>query len=158
MEAPSPLEQDPGRRTPAKGVRISSIGPTIVLLTINADKRAPWMAQPIVQRSLEEIWRAADAWLAGYYVIMPDHLHLFCAPRDLRFTIEHWYAYWKSRFSRAHNTETWRWQRGGFHHRIRNEEEYREKWDYVKENPLRKGLVNRTEEWPFQGVIHDLRW
>jgi hypothetical protein len=44
--------------------------------------QVPWIAQ----RSLETIWRAADAWLVGYFMLMPDHLHLFCAPRDLRFT------------------------------------------------------------------------
>ena len=118
----------------------------------------PWIGQVTVQRTLENVWRAADAWLVGYYLLTPDHLHLFCAPRDLRFTIEAWVKFWKSEFSRAHLDQLWAWQRGGFHHRIRSAQEFHEKWVYVQENPIRKGLVTRPEDWPYQGTIHEVRW
>jgi len=45
------------------------------------------------------------------------------------------------------------WQRGFFHHVIRNTESYAQKWEYVRENPVRAGLVERAEQWPFQGEI-----
>ncbi len=92
----------PGRKTPAQGVKLSLASPNIILLTVNTKDRVPWLARTAVHASLREIWREADAWLVGDYVLMPDHLHLFCAPRDLAFTIERWLAYWKSRFSRRH--------------------------------------------------------
>ena len=148
----------PGRKSPAKGVKIFLSGPNIVLLTVNAKDRIPWLAQPLVHGSLKEIWRSADAWLVGAYVLMPDHLHLFCAPRDLAFTIEKWTAYWKSRFSRRHVDQSWTWQRACFHHRLRDARQYAEKLAYVRENPLRKKLVVRPEDWPYQGKIHELRW
>jgi len=97
-------------------------------------------------------------WTIGRYVVMPDHLHLFCAPRDLAFTIEKWTAYWKSRFSRRHVDQSWTWQRACFHHRLRDARQYAEKLAYVRENPLRKKLVVRPEDWPYQGKIHELRW
>jgi hypothetical protein len=28
----------------------------------------------------------------------------------------------------------------------------------VQENPLRKGLAQRIEEWPFKGRVFDLLW
>jgi len=146
----------PGRKTPAKGVKISLSGPNIILLTVNTKDRVPWLAQPLVHESLKEIWREADAWLAGDYVLMPDHLHLFCAPRDLAFTIEKWMSYWKSRFSRRHVDQPWAWQRSGFHHRLRDTRQFQEKWTYVRENPLRKNLVPRPEDWPYQGTIYQL--
>jgi putative transposase len=152
------LYPETGRKTPAKGVKTTLGGPNIVLLTINARKRIPWIAQASVQTSLEQIWRAADAWLIGYYILMPDHLHLFCAPRDFNFTIEKWVAYWKSLFRRANLVEPWEWQRSAFHYRLRTAEEYHEKWLYVEENPIRKGLVKRSEDWPYQGTINELRW
>src|SRR5256885_6005252 len=31
-------------------------------------------------------WKTADHWLVGRYVIMPDHIHLFCAPVDRKST------------------------------------------------------------------------
>ena len=148
----------PGRRTPAHGVKLSLAGPNIVLLTVNTKDRVPWLAQPVVHASLREIWREADAWLVGDYVLMPDHLHLFCAPRDLSFTLERWLAYWKRRFSRRHVDQPWAWQRSGFHRRLRDARQRQEKWAYMRENPLRKLLVTRPEDWPYQGTIHELRW
>jgi putative transposase len=153
-----PLEPIPGRKTPAKGVKISLDDPTILFLTVCTKNRVPWLAQKPVQTSLEEIWRKADAWLVGYYLLMPDHLHLFCAPRDLRFTVERWITFWKREFSRAHPDEIWEWQRNAYHHRLRHAREYQEKWQYVLENPVRQGLVKDVTEWPYSGMIHQLRW
>ncbi|MFA6561842.1 MAG: hypothetical protein WCV00_08035 [Verrucomicrobiia bacterium] len=45
------------------------------------------------------------------------------------------------------------WQPGFFDHLIRNTESYSEKWNYVRENPVRAGLVERAEDWPYQGEI-----
>ena len=158
MREVPPLDPVPGRKTPAQGVKILLGQPTILLLTVCSRDRKPWMAQRAVQESLEEIWRKADAWLVGYYLLMPDHLHLFCAPRDLHFTVEQWLTFWKREFSRKHLNEDWEWQRNGFHHRLRDAREYEDKWRYVQENPLRKRLVSKPEDWPFQGMIHALRW
>jgi len=47
---------------------------------------------------------------------------------------------------------------GFFDHVLRNEESYEEKWHYVRENPVRAGLVKDREEWPFWGEIFDLRY
>ena len=158
MEDLVPLEPVPGRKTPAQGVKIFSEQPTIVFLTVCAKDRKPWMTQPAVQNSLEEIWRNADAWLVGDYLLMPDHLHIFCAPRDLKFTIEQWITFWKSQFSRKHLDEDWEWQRKGFHLRIRSAQEYSEKWLYVRENPIRKNLVKNMDDWKYRGTVFPLRW
>ena len=91
------------------------------------------------------------------YLLMPDHLHLFCAPRDFHFTIERWIAFWKDRFTKQH-PDTGTFQSGGFHHRLRDDESYSEKWQYVRENPVRLGLVTQPEEWPYFGRVHEIRW
>src|SRR2546423_15663235 len=98
--------------------------PTIVFLTVCAARPASWLASEEAQQSLVSAWQNADAWLVGSYVLMPDHLHLFCAPRDLQFTIEKWIAYWKSQFSRGHTHSDWIWQRSAFHRRMRSQDEY----------------------------------
>jgi hypothetical protein len=85
-------------------------------------------------------------------------LHLFAAPRDLSFTVERWVAFWKSQFSKAHGHEDWIWQAHAFHHRLRHDESYSQKWLYVQENPVRAGLVKEIGQWPYQGTIHELRW
>ena len=40
------------------------------------------------------------------------------------------------------------WQRDFFEHRLRKEESYREKADYILLNPVRADLVERPEDWP----------
>jgi len=39
---------------------------------------------------------------------------------------------------------------------IHNTESYAQKWDYIRENPIRAGLVSTTEDWPFQGEIVEI--
>jgi putative transposase len=150
---------DVGRRAPAAGAHIFCGQTNIFFVTVNAQDAVPWMANATVHDSLTKLWREeATAWLTGYYLLMPDHLHFFCAPYDLHFGIDQWIEFWKRQFSRRHPDQSWAWQRKSFHHRIRNRKEYEEKLEYVRENPLRKKLVTNPEEWPYQGRIHELRW
>ena len=48
------------------------------------------------------------------------------------------------------------WQKEFFDHVLRSCESYSQKWDYVKENPVRAGLVKKSDDWPFQGEIESL--
>jgi putative transposase len=48
------------------------------------------------------------------------------------------------------------WQEEFFDHVLRSSESYSQKWDYVKENPVRAGLVKSSKEWPWQGEIEPL--
>jgi putative transposase len=85
---------------------------------------------------------------------MPDHLHLFvCGPHD--FMLAEWMKGLKRGISnacRAHSKRV-RWQPGFFDHLIRNDESYGEKWNYVRDNPVRAGLVTIADDWPYQGEI-----
>jgi len=149
---------EPGRRAPAKGVHVSPGGPNWVFLTVCTEKRDRWLAQAPVQRALHSIWEhAATASLVSDYLLMPDHLHLFCAPQDFKFTIERWMGFWKDRFAKEYGAGG-TFQSGGFHHRLRDGESYSEKWRYVRENPVRHGLVKTPEEWPHFGRVHEIRW
>jgi putative transposase len=40
------------------------------------------------------------------------------------------------------------WQRDFFDHRLRSDESWRDKAEYIALNPVRKGLVTRPEDWP----------
>jgi hypothetical protein len=48
------------------------------------------------------------------------------------------------------------WEKDFFDHVMRSEESYEQKWLYVRENPVRAGLVKRWEDWSYQGEIHHL--
>lgn len=52
----------------------------------------------------------------------------------------------------------WRWQTDCWDTQMRSGEHYREKWEYVRHNPVRAGFVQRPEDWPWQGEPSVLRW
>ena len=49
-------------------------------------------------------------------------------------------------------------QRDCWDRQLRSGESYNEKWQYVRNNPVRKGLVAQADDWPYQGVITPLVW
>jgi REP element-mobilizing transposase RayT len=82
---------------------------------------------------------------------MPDHVHLFVrGGRD--FTLSSWIGGLKRAISVALESGKL-WQPGFFDHILRSNESYAEKWNYVRENPVRAGLVKTADEWPYQGEI-----
>ena len=90
----------------------------------------------------------------GRYVIMPDHVHLFvCGDAD--FDLSKWIGGLKRAISAAvaEKRTTPLWQPGFFDHLLRSDESYAQKWQYVQENPVRAGLVARSEDWPHAGEI-----
>jgi len=96
------------------------------------------------------------------YVMMPDHMHLFVSGSHA-FKLEQWGRMLKSALGRVARRRivpsrslSEIWERGFFDHVIRNAESYAEKWEYVRQNPVRAGLVERTEDWPYQGEIVEI--
>lgn len=76
---------------------------------------------------------------------MPDHLHaLITFPKDGEFTKV--LTNWKEIVAKRTTT---RWQRDFFDHRLRSDESLQEKANYIREDPVRKGLVTRPEDWKF---------
>ena len=145
------------RRQPAKGVLIDRGKATIVFVTVCAAHRAERLANDSVHQALLRAWREADAWIIRAYVIMPDHLHLFCSPVDEEVAIERWVTFWKRRFRTHVAANAPRFQSAAFHHRLRQDESYSAKWEYVRANPVRAGLVQTPAEWRFGGVLNELR-
>ena len=67
--------------------------------------------------------------------------------------------FWKSRVTIAigkHKGEVW--QRDHWDKQLRRGESYEEKWEYVRNNPVRHGYVKSADDWPYQGVLNELRW
>jgi REP element-mobilizing transposase RayT len=86
----------------------------------------------------------------GRYVVMPDHLHLFVRGGD-DFILPRWVAGLKRAISAALGAGHQLWQPGFFDHVLRSDESYGQKWLYVRDNPVRAGLVSESSAWPYQG-------
>jgi hypothetical protein len=64
-----------------------------------------------------------------------------------------WFKRW---FNESYGArEEWRWQPGGFDRLLRTSESVHEKWNYIRENPVRAGLVACWKEWPYQKGFAD---
>jgi hypothetical protein len=50
------------------------------------------------------------------------------------------------------------WQQEFFDHVLRSAESHDQKWQYVRDNPVRAGLVNDPDQWPWQGQIDELQF
>ncbi len=88
-------------------------------------------------------------------VIMPDHVHLlFTALRDgdgWAFALPEILRAIKGASSRSINKLSGRagpvWQDESFDHVLRGDESLRETIDYIRQNPVRKGLVEKPEDY-----------
>ena len=152
----------PQRKYPSKNSVVLGQDKTALLfVSVNANNRQSVFANADAVRCILAAWQKADAWSVGRYMIMPDHLHFFCSPRLSPMVDFHkWMAYWKSLVAR--HFPVWHelplWQTNCWDLQLRSQDSYDEKWHYVRNNPVRKGLVSESDEWPFQGCLNILEW
>lgn len=130
-------------------------------VTICTESRRAILATDAVSTVLCEEWKSAldrHNWAVGSYCIMPDHVHFFCTDGDRGTRLSEFIGKWKEwtvkRLAREAGLSGPIWQKGFFDHLLRSAESYSEKWDYVRNNPVRAGLIDRSEDWPFLGYIH----
>jgi putative transposase len=130
-------------------------------VTVSVDKRRSLLANPKIVELLLDCWSKADHWLVGRWMVMPDHLHLFCAPASFPSTpLKSWMQFWRNESTRRwpHPVGKPIWQRDFFDRQLRSGESYHQKWLYLWENPIKDGLVKRPEDWPYQGELNILPW
>jgi len=89
------------------------------------------------------------------YCLMPNHLHALIGIGESERTLGQICGIFKSVSTKLY----WRWydgklwQRQFFDHIIRNETEHFETVEYIRLNPVRKGLAAKWEDWPYTGGI-----
>lgn len=149
-----------GRRHPVHHDPVEKFNrATMVFLTVCTKEHKPLLATPNVHGILLEWWQKSTHWLAGRYVILPDHIHLFCAPGTADVSMHRWVAYWKNGVARELKLgDVPFWQRDFWDVQMRTRQSYEEKWEYVRHNPVRHDLVDNPEKWPYQGEVHMLDW
>ncbi len=84
-------------------------------------------------------------WCVRLLLLMPDHWHAFISfppDRDMGRVVANFKEMTAKRLGIG-------WQRDFFDHRLRNPQEADFKWNYVTQNPVRRGLVAKAVEWPY---------
>jgi len=104
-----------------------------------------------LEKTAHEMWTTVlhrqeiGQWWVHLFLMMPDHIHAlmsFAPDPGMKATISAWKRYTARQYGIS-------WQRDFFDHRLRKDESLVEKSYYIRLNPVRKGLVNRSEDWPF---------
>ena len=166
-EGHRPRLQRRSGQAPARQERIYVHAPMYFVTSCTKNRRQ-LLALDEVAKILTDEWRAAydrHGWAVGRYVVMPDHVHFFCRPELGAKPLSEFVGFWKSYTSRriralglprSTPAATTLWQREFFDHVLRSSESYSEKWNYVRDNPVRAGLVSAADDWPYAGEIETL--
>jgi REP element-mobilizing transposase RayT len=86
---------------------------------------------------------------------MPDHFHAIIGTGGSEKTLGQICGAFKSVSNRIY----WKygngklWQRQFYDHIIRNEEDFFESLEYIRLNPVRKGLVEKIDDWKFTDIM-----
>ena len=87
------------------------------------------------------------------FVIMPDHLHaLFCLGSEKPLSIIIKEICRKAGYAGKKRGEPLCWQQGFYDHKVRAGENVVDIVSYIENNPVRKGMVERAEEWSWSSA------
>jgi REP element-mobilizing transposase RayT len=117
-------------------------------IRIRLERNSPPLTTPPVAHALLEsarFYHQRLTWRCHLFLLMPDHLHALLAfpfDRDMRLIVGRWKA-WQVRTLKIE------WQENFFDHRIRNRAEFQLKADYIRQNPVVKGLCLQASDWPW---------
>ncbi|MDR2980863.1 MAG: transposase [Puniceicoccales bacterium] len=152
----------PDRRLPAHLPPVDVFNrTTLIFLTVCTKDRKPILAKKDVVALLLDAWQQSAHWKIGRYVILPDHIHLFCAPAlHDPLPLKRWVNFWKNLTTRQWPNEEEKpvWQKDYWDTQLRKGDSYGAKWKYVQQNPVRHRLVSLAEDWPWQGELNSLQW
>ncbi len=92
-------------------------------------------------------------------VVMPDHVHVLLSPRTLpenpgvHFNLSEILTSVKSYsgrlISQGRGGLGQTWDRESYDHQIRDESEFRQKWEYIAQNPVKEGLAATPDRYPW---------
>jgi putative transposase len=150
------------RKRPAHFPAVASGSRSVIIfLTVCIKGRRPLLANEGAANLVVAAWSVASFWSVGRYVILPEHIHLFCAPNTSPpQPLKNWVSYWKIHVTRAwpQRDQIPIWQTEYWDRQLRRGESYDQKWDYVENNPVRHGYVTDAHEWPYRGELNVLPW
>ena len=132
-----------------------------ITLRVSEEVGQPFINQELANIIVQFLSRdAGKKYLLQAYVVMPDHLHLIlkpiqgCSLAEIMKAIKGGAAY---ELNKKLGRKGRFWQIENFDHLIRNAQDLSEKWDYVKDNPVKARLVKLAEDYPFSSFYCGLK-
>jgi len=100
-------------------------------------------------------YRDAGKFQLHQFVLMPDHFHALLTPSQL-VSLEKSMQFIKGGYSyqvkKQLNNRSEIWQRSFTEHRIQDARDYAQHVDYIHQNPIRRRLCKRAEEFPYSSA------
>jgi len=99
----------------------------------------------------------ARKWTVYAAVVMPDHVHLLAQPLagpdgghiNLGEIIHSVKSFSAQKINRTRGVRGSLWQLERYDRIVRDEAEFLEKWQYIRNNPVKSGLVEQPEDYPW---------
>lgn len=119
------------------------------------------LRQPAVAESVVETWQlfSGERYDLIAWVVMPNHVHVMIRTHEgnpLGKTVQSWKSYTGRRMAElglgAPRNETSVWQRDYWDRIIRDEKHLLTAVEYIHGNPVKAGLVNNPEDWPWSSA------
>ncbi len=135
-------------------------GDADIHLTIHADAGAPFsdaQTARTVCDSIEFCSRKLNYRLYGY-CLMPNHVHILFSPGQSGVPLKSWLRDFKSFTTNQHMKRAGLhlWQRSGNDHVCRTGETAEAVLTYIVNNPVRAGLVDRWQVWPWTRIFIEI--
>jgi REP element-mobilizing transposase RayT len=127
----------------------------VYLLTLCCAEHCKLFVTPAAVKTAVECLQRAEAkheWQVTHACFMPDHVHLLLSPtREREQSLSAFVQAWKSCLTlRLKQGTIWQPE---FHDRLlRRDDKADEKWQYIRENPVRAGLCAAPEDYPYTGA------
>jgi putative transposase len=124
-------------------------------LTFSCYRRLPYLAAPesrnLFESALERICKKYEFVVAGY-VVMPEHIHLL-VNEPARSSLDQVIKAIKLSVT-LRNRERPFWQARYYDFNVWTEEKRVEKLRYMHRNPVKRGLVEKPEDWAWSSFRH----
>jgi REP-associated tyrosine transposase len=125
---------------------------------LGCNKRTPYLATPPVADLVVDAlhFRHGRSAQVLAYCVMPDHLHLLLALLKEGVALSRWVAdlkRWTVREAKEEAHAQLVWQANFYEHIVRKDEELATVARYILENPVRKGLAARWQEYGWCGSM-----
>jgi putative transposase len=132
----------------------TSNGQTYMVTSSTWGRRALFSGDAWAKLLIETLYHyRGTAYLLHEFVVMPDHMHVLLTPKT---SLEKAVQFIKGGFSYRAKKELGSnmevWQKGFSDHRIRDASDYRIHQVYIQQNPIRKNLCARAEEYPYSSA------
>ena len=126
-------------------------------ITFSCYPRQPFLDTPhskrVFERSLEQTRRSYRFDVIGY-VVMPEHVHLLVTEPERENLATALQALKQSVSQKLIGHHGRFWQTRYYDFNVRTSEKRIEKLKYIHRNPVKRGLVEKPEDWPWSSDRH----